>query len=165
MSIHLDYNPQTKGNTEVPGSTPSEHRKERKVFCSPQGVGGSRHPPGPHGANAAIREWPGSAELILLKAQVEAGSPHSRAQTTSHPILEVFSLKPRSNRTPSSELAWELTPPCTGRLPGTLSHSGSSAHGRLILLSKLYKILILQSGNLGEKKKNPSHGKMLVMQL
>lgn len=31
---------------------------------------------------------------------------------------------------------------------------GSLARGRLILLSKLYKILILQSGNLGGKK-NP----------
>ena len=43
--------------------------------------------------------------------------------------------------------------PCTGRLPESPSDSGSLARGRLILLSKLYKILILQSGNLGGKKK------------
>lgn len=36
--------------------------------------------------------------------------------------------------------------------PGSPSHSWSLARGRLILLSKLYKILILQSGNLGGKK-------------
>lgn len=46
MSIHLDYNPQTKWNTEAPGSTPSKHRKERKVFCSPQGAGGLQAPTG-----------------------------------------------------------------------------------------------------------------------
>jgi hypothetical protein len=44
------------------------------------------------------------------------------------------------------------------RLLGGPSYSRSLAHGRLILLSKLYKILILQSGNLGEKKK-PAMGK------
>lgn len=48
--------------------------------------------------------------------------------------------------------------PCRGRVPGSLSHSGSLARARLILLSKLYKILILQSGNLGGKK-NPAMGK------
>lgn len=42
--------------------------------------------------------------------------------------------------------------PCTGWLPESPSDSGSLARGRLILLSKLYKILILQSGNLGGKK-------------
>lgn len=36
---------------------------------------------------------------------------------------------------------------------------GSLARGRLILLSKLYKILILQSGNLGGKKKTSAMGK------
>ena len=43
--------------------------------------------------------------------------------------------------------------PRTGRLLESPSDSGSLARGRLILLSKLYKILILQSGNLGGKKK------------
>lgn len=46
----------------------------------------------------------------------------------------------------------EVSPtPCPGQLLGNPLSSGSLARGRLILLSKLYKILILQSGNLGGK--------------
>lgn len=64
-------------------------------------------------------------------------------------ISGVLRLSTRQSKGPrSSEVS--LTT-CPGQLLGNPLSSGSLAHGRLILLSKLYKILILQSGNLGGK--------------
>lgn len=91
-----------------------------------------------------------------LHHQLPPSPPHSHQILGASPPNQEEAKAPEGRGCPRG--------PSPGRVPWSPSYSGSLARGRLILLSKPYKILILQSGNLGGKKKKPSNGKMLVMQ-
>ena len=101
------------------------------------------------------------------KSQAEIPGPRKPPEVCRSSLPSLCVQSPPSNPPPTR--SWEfppqdkeaakppgralvLKPTPHRRLPESPSDSGSLARGRLILLSKLYKILILQSGNLGGKK-------------
>lgn len=163
--MYHDQNPQTSETFKVLGSTRRKHRKERKVFCFPRKVRGSQHPQVPHQTSGGEGVHPGPAGECKARPAAYKGESEKPAFLGPRSLHHIH-LPPRSRefspRNPEAAKPPEMSQlqggPCRGRVPGSLSHSGSLARARLILLSKLYKILILQSGNLGGKK-NPAMGK------